>query len=204
MMWANSIFPYVGNWAVYECPSGVDVQLPGVNYSDANWDEQRPRKSAYFFNGYLHSYNASGVVNPADLVTVWEGRGKANILGYSLPNPFLLCNAGVGSVCRYVTPTNPPSGPAGAMYGGMETYWVHNKGIQSAFADTHAKWRRVGAQYRHGNTGPDPFTDWRVDPFTGYNERGRPGFYWIDGPPSGNPPGNNFAWLFRPDYDFRD
>lgn len=204
MMWANSIFPYVGNWSVYECPSGVELQLPNVNYAESNWDEQRPRRSGYNFNGLLHGYNASGVVNPAELITVWEGRGKVNVLGYALPNPFLVCNAGIGAVCRYVTPTNPASGPRGWMYGGRGSYWIHNKGVQAAFADTHSKWRRLGAQWRRGNTGPDPFTDWRVDPFTGYNENGRPGYYWIDGFPSSNPPGNYMAWLFRPDYDFRD
>ena len=210
MMWANSIFPYVGNWAVYECPSGPELQLAGVNYAQSNWDEQRPRRSGYYFNGYLHAYNASGIVNPAELITIWEGRGKMNVLGYALPNPFLVCNAGVGAICRYVPPTNPPSGPRGWMYGPLPpgsvrgTYWIHNKGVQASFADTHAKWRRMGAQWRRDNTGPDPFTDWRVDPFTGYNQYGRAGYYWIDGFPDSNPPGNYFAWLFRPEYDFRD
>lgn len=194
MMWANSIFPYVLNWAVYECPSGVEFQVAGANYAQSNWDEQRPRRSGYFYNGLLHGYNASGVVNPAELATIWEGRGKVNVLGYSLPNPFLLCNAGVGVRCLYT----PADLPQGAMYGGSGTFWIHNKGAQTAYADTHAKWRRLGAQWSRTPSGGQPFTDWRVDPFTGYNDRGLPGWYWIDDTGFGH------AWLFRPDYDFRD
>ncbi|GIV02052.1 MAG: hypothetical protein KatS3mg015_0882 [Fimbriimonadales bacterium] len=194
MFWANSLFAYIQNWGVYECPSGVELQLAGVNYAESQWDEQRPRRTGYNFNGLLHGYNASGIVNPAELIAIWEGRGKVNILGYGLPNPFLQCNAGIGVRCLFT----PGDLPTGGMYSGLGTYWIHNKGIQASFADTHSKWRRVGAQWSRTPSGGQPFTDWRVDPFTGYNDRGIPGSYWQEADGFGH------AFLFRPTYDFRD
>jgi len=194
MFWANSLFAYVQNWAVYECPSGVELQLSGVNYSQSNWDEQRPRRIGYNFNGLLHAYNASGIANPAELITVWEGRGKVNTLGYGLVNPFLVCNAGVGARCLFT----PADLPQGGMFTPARTMWIHNKGVQASFADTHSKWRRVGAQWSNSPSGGQPYTDWRVDPFTGYYALGIPSNYWQVSDGTGH------AFLFRPNYDFRD
>jgi prepilin-type N-terminal cleavage/methylation domain-containing protein len=183
--WSNSIKPYIENYGIYACPSGPEVRL-GVNYNEGG---ARPRQVAYTYNGILHAYNASGIVSPSELIALWEGRGKANVLGFALSSPTLVCtNIADTTPCLY----RPQAAPSGAMFAVDGTMWVHNRGINATFGDSHAKWRRVGAQVTPGSPGP-PFTDWRVDPFTGYNLQGFPGWYWWDG---------WHAWLFRPGYDF--
>jgi len=67
------------------------------------------------------------------------------------------------------------------------TMWIHSNGALFVHADGSAKWRRLGAQIAPADT------DWRVDPYTGYDSQGFPQYYWWDGC---NP------WLFRPDYEF--
>jgi prepilin-type N-terminal cleavage/methylation domain-containing protein len=195
MAWHNSLQPYIQNWAVYACPSGVEFQFGGVNYSNTNWYQGiRPRQVGVTFNGFLHSYNASGIVNPAELIAMWEGFGKVNLLGFALANPSMECTNGFAQPCLYT----PCGNPLGIMWTVNASYWVHNRGLQASFADTHSKWRRVGAQWLPGNTGPEPFTDPLVDPFTGYDEIGRAQFNWV------NPrcPQFRHARLFRPEEDF--
>ena len=178
--WSNSIKPYIENYGIYACPSGPEVRL-GVNYNEGG---PRPRQVGYTYNGLLHAYNASGIISPSELITMWEGRGKANVLGFSLTNPTLICtNISDVTPCLY----RPANLPQGAMFVVDGTMWIHNRGINATFGDSHAKWRRVGAQITPQDT------DWRVDPYTGYNVQGFPGSYWWDG---------WHAWLFRPGYDF--
>lgn len=192
--WMNSLQPYVQNWAVYACPSGTEYRF-NFNYAPTNYYQGiKPRHVAYTFNGHLHQFNSSGIVNPAELMTIWEGFGKMNLLGFSIANPSIRCVNGAQSPCIYTPCTNP----VGVMWTVRGSYWVHNRGLQGAFADTHTKWRRVGAQWLPGNPGPQPFTNPLVDPFTGYDEIGRAGWYWV------NPLCAGFAHarLFRPEEDF--
>ncbi|MCH8274317.1 MAG: prepilin-type N-terminal cleavage/methylation domain-containing protein [Armatimonadetes bacterium] len=204
--WVNSVYTYVQNYGIYACPSGPkrDRTDRGVDPADYANPNEKPRNVSYTFNGILHTYNASGIVNPASLPVIWEGHGKTQITGFALWNPFLRCTT-VGSPCIY----RPGGPPCGGMYGTSENLsypggskWIHNKGANWSHADTHAKWRRIGANIANqgsgrnggGSSGP-PFTDWRVDPSTGYWEDGYAGWYWWDG---------CHAWLFRPAYDFGD
>jgi prepilin-type processing-associated H-X9-DG protein len=62
-----------------------------------------------------------------------------------------------------------------------------NEGSNFALADGHAKFRRLGAELGTGDT------DWKTDPYTGYDDEGKPGSFWWDG---------CHPWLFRPDYEF--
>jgi prepilin-type N-terminal cleavage/methylation domain-containing protein len=178
--WSNATSPYIQNYGIYACPSGPEVRL-AVNYNEGG---PRPRQVGYTYNGLLHAYNASGIISPSELITMWEGRGKANVLGFALTNPTLICtNISDPTPCLY----RPSNLPQGAMFVVDGTMWIHNRGINATFGDSHAKWRRVGAQITPQDT------DWRVDPYTGYNIQGFPGSYWWDG---------FHAWLFRPGYDF--
>ena len=68
--------------------------------------------------------------------------------------------------------------------------WVHSGGANFALADGHSKWRRLGANTFTGAISPQPYTNYDVDPFTGYDGKGTPYYYWSDG---------CHAWLFRPD-----
>ncbi len=198
--WANSIFPYVGSWGIYQCPSGPERDriaegCPGSDYQSPN---VRPQNDSYTFNGLLHTFNDSGIVDPSNLPVIWEGHGKAKIVGFAMANPFLRCTT-TAAPCIYRYLSN---NPAGGMFGTMPTNawpagedWVHNKGMHVGFADTHAKWRRLGAQITTGGPCSGPHTDWRVDFFTSYLSTGYSQCYWYDG---------FHAWLFRPPYDFAD
>jgi prepilin-type N-terminal cleavage/methylation domain-containing protein len=185
--WSNSIQPYVKNYGLYECPSCPPKRLSGVNYAAA---ATQTAKVAYTYNGLLHAYSQAQIANPSRLPLLWEGRGKSSVDGFALSNPALRCDQGATRPCRYSSCTfayNPNNYPNGAMFVLDGPMWIHSNGALFAHADGSAKWRRLGAQIAPAHT------DRRVDPYTGYDANGYPGFFWWDGC---NP------WLFRPDYDF--
>jgi len=185
--WSNAIQPYVKNYGLYECPSCPPKRL---NTPDYNSPQATPAKVAYTYNGLLHGLSQAQVVAPSKLPLAWEGRGKASMEGFALTNPALRCDGDPSRPCRYFSCTygNPGNAyPTGAMFVLDGPMWIHSNGALFAHADGSAKWRRLGAQIAPADT------DWRVDPYTGYDSNGYPGYYWWDGC---NP------WLFRPDYDF--
>jgi hypothetical protein len=205
--WANSIYPYVQNRGLYSCPSGSDGGGALSDYGSPN-PAAKPALLSYTMNGQLHCLNASGMVNPAELVLLWEGNGKIEIKGIAQSNPIIRCTT-LANPCTYIPysgsgncPITGSSTPSSAMFGDRPSrslpggpYWVHTRGMNWAFNDTHAKWRRMGANYNtiDNDADPTPYTDWSTDPFTGYGPTGTAGYYWVDG---------CWAWLYRPDYDF--
>jgi len=186
--WANSTQPYVKNLQLLACPSGPEVRLaiPDYNTPRAAW-----ANVSYTFNGLLHSYAMAGIATPAQLPLFWEGRGKAKVAGFALTNPALRCPQPY-QPCRYVPWQSGCSGSVNGQQSAMfvlaGTMWIHNQGANFVLADGHAKWRRLGATLSPNNT------DWNVDPYTGYDASGFPGFYWWDG---------CHAWLFRPDINWQ-
>jgi hypothetical protein len=101
---------------------------------------------------------------------LWEGRGKASVEGFALTNPALLCDD-PARPCRYSSCTfgyNPNNYPNGVMFVLDGPMWIHSNGALFAHADGSAKWRRLGAQIAPANT------DWRTDPYTGYDANGYP------------------------------
>jgi len=194
MHWSNSTQPYIQNYGVYDCPSCPVFRLSGVNYNNKKAG-RNPAEVAYSYNGALHRFNASGIVNPSMLVVGFEGRGKASPLGFALSNPNLLCDTNfneINNVCIY----KPQSDPGLPMFVIDGPIWIHNRGVLATFADSRAKWRRMGAQIN------PQMTDWRVDFYTGYDSEGFPQYYWAEFYGGG---GYGYhAWLFRPEYDFQD
>lgn len=185
--WSNAMKPYIENYGIYECPSCPEHRL-AVTYPDG---AVNPRRVTYSYNGMLHRFNASGIVAPSDLVVAWEGRGKVAVLGFALSNPNLRCD-NPAYQCIY-RPGGPANGGAqGAAFVLDGPIWIHNRGVLASFCDSHAKWRALGRQLSPNDT------DWRVDPYTGYDPNGFPGFYWVDNLTALH------AWLFRPGYDFSD
>jgi len=186
----NSTQPYVKNFELLYSPGTPQVQGTGSNAAPGG-----PRPSAdvsYTFNGLLMSYSHTAVAAPAQLPVLWNGRGKAKVKGSNISNPALACTQNDPG-CVYI-PRNTALGQCSTSNGGTSvmfvlsgTMWVYAKGANFALADGHAKWRRMGAQISPADT------DWRTDPYTGYNSAGFPGFYWWD---------TCHAWLFRPDYEF--
>lgn len=187
--WSHTIQPYIKNYGVYECPSCPPVRL-NIPAAYAN-PVVRPQPVTYTYNGLLHALSQAQIANAARLPLVWEGRGKASVEGFALTNPALRCD-NPALPCRYFSCTGlsspPPNAyPQGVMFVLSGPMWIHSQGALFAHADGSAKWRRLGAQIAPADT------DWRVDPYTGYDNQGYPQYYWWDGC---NP------WLFRPDYDF--
>ena len=182
----NTIQPYVKNYGLYACPSGRETTRGPYNYGNA---VKTPEKAGNTFNGLLHAYTQAGILAPASIPLAWEGRGKANQKGFYIANPVLMCTSTSAS-CRYIPRANNACSPAAiggqsVMFVLEGTMWVHSGGANFTMSDGHSKWRRLGATLSPGAT------NWRVDPYTGYDANGFPAQYWWDG---------CHAWLFRPDY----
>ncbi len=183
-VWANSTQPYVKNYQILRCPSAAEVRsgIARFTYSTAL---KPPIATSYTFNGLLNSYSQAGVASVSSLPMVWEGRGKAAMLGGTLQNPLLTC-ANPAQPCTYVAQGGSGvNGGTGGAFGIDGSIWIHNNGANFLMADGHAKWRRLGAQQSPQNTNAS------VDPYTGYNAQGIPGFVWWNG---------FHPWLFRPDF----
>jgi prepilin-type N-terminal cleavage/methylation domain-containing protein/prepilin-type processing-associated H-X9-DG protein len=179
--WSNSLQPYIKNYQVYACPSGPEVKLAGIDYSAPVVPYARV---SYSFNGLLHQYPLAGVATPAGLPLVWEGRGKAQVAGFALSNPALVCSA--GGACLYTAKgtacANTTNGGSGTMFTLDGTMFIHSGGAQFLYADGHAKWVRLGGSAT---------SDFNVDPYTTYDSAGNPTQYWGNG---------CHPWLFRPDF----
>ena len=185
--WSNTVQPYIKNYEMYKCPSGVDVDTAAAaeyTTATAKW-----ANSSYTFNGLLNQYPLAGITAVADLPLVWEGRGKAASKGFSLSNPTLVCATGNGSDCIYKARSGNAcqtgNGGTGTMFGLSGTMWIHNQGATFLYADSHAKWVKLGSQTGTASTNAN------VDPYTGYDANGLPASYWYNG---------CHAWLFRPDF----
>ncbi len=187
----NAAFPYTKNNDIYAAP--------GM----APWDYQtttpvvagkKKGTTTYAYNGFLHGYGATAIASIAQLPLFTEANGNRVGVGVGFANPALDCPTNGGG-CFYLPATNTGcatgNGNRGYMYtkfdSAASSYWTYKRGQNWTFADSHAKFRRVGATLSPGNT------DWRVDPWTGYDQLGNAGYFWWNG---------CHAWLFRPDYDF--
>src|SRR5438067_2278377 len=188
--WANILHPYVKNYGVYACPSSITTE-----FSDPTYYTRPVRPWAnvsYTYNGLLMGYPYSGLATPSRLPLVWEGRGKAQVMGYAVASPVLTC-PDPAAPCRYVP--HGPNGPFDCVTGNggqSEVFttngasmWIHSHGAIFVNADGSAKWRRLGGVVAGQ-------TDYNNDPFTAYDEKGVPDRVWKDG---------CHAWLFRPDFE---
>ena len=189
MMWANSVQPYMKNMAIASCPSAQLYNFNGVDFSAAN-QRKKPGQCSYTFNGDLHTYPLAGVVSPADVILLNEGRGKILFNGFATSNPQLVCGSQT-EPCIYkprdytnrVCQTG--NGSTDTSYVAYNSFWVHNQGMNFTYTDGHVKWRRMGAQLSPTHTSS------AVDTHTLYDATGKPGSRWWNG---------CHGSLFRPDY----
>ena len=191
--WANNIQPYVKNYDIYTDPG---TQRVTVNQAQAGTPP--PSVQMYVgvtYNGLLSSYSGTGIAAPSSLPLFWNGRGKASIQGYGYQNPYLYCND-LSQPCRY-TPSVPGcSSAVNGQWSGISRnsqntgYSVHSGGVNVAFTDGSAKWRKIGV----GSTGK---TNERTDPFSEYAGTELPTKAWYGAY-------GCHAYLFRPDFDFQN
>ena len=187
----NAIQPYTKNDQIYAAPGMSPWDYQTTNPVLAG---KKKGTTTYAYNGYLHGYNGTAISAVANLPLFTEANGNRVGVGVGFANPALTC-ATPGGGCFYIPATSTGcatgNGSTGAMYtkfdSAASSYWTYKRGQNWTFADSHAKFQRVGATIAPGNT------DWRRDPWTGYDVQGNAGSYWWNG---------CHAWLFRPDYDF--
>jgi prepilin-type N-terminal cleavage/methylation domain-containing protein len=191
----NTIQPYAKNYEMLGGPGiKTDEYAPTLPVAAG----KSKKRTTYGYNGLLNSYSSTAVNSPANLPLLTGLNGAASVLGWGFANPALTC-AVPNTGCIYIpwsaTCSSATNGATSAVYTSFNgaSQWHYKKGQNYALTDTHAKFRRVGAQTDAAPANGMPFTDWRTDPMTGYNLNGVAGWYWWDG---------CHAWLFRPDYSF--
>ena len=175
--WSNSIQPYIKNFGVYGCPSTTDNKVSGVDYSAAT---STPPKISITYNGLMNQYKLAAIPFPTAAVLMWEGRGKQGWNGFALSNPALNCTGITPANCIYHPRPDPNScaaAPApGSAWFGFDTVWVHGKVQEWLYADGHVTTRKGLGASQSPNT-----SDYRTDPFTGYDGSGNPTQAWTCG-----------------------
>lgn len=187
----NTVQPYMKNLTLFQEPVGTLITVHSPSFVGSP-PAQFQNQVNYDYNGLLQSYSATAIASPADLPVWWNGQGKANWRAVGQANPDLMCNDWT-QPCQYVPKS---ANCSSAVNGQWSVTWgitdgtgwdVHNRGLIYNYADSHAKWRRVGV-YGTGKTDP------RSDPNSGYDGIFSTG-QWYD----------EFychSYLFRPDFDF--
>lgn len=180
--WANALSPYLrAEPGSFELEETKTISLPVTATYDAS--SSSVPAVGFAFNGLLSSYSAEAIKSPSWLPVFWSGLGKINLRGTALSSPTLICK--VPSVpCHYVKSSSNCSskrnGETSALIATMATMFVDGKGANFSLADTHARYRSLASEDDESN------------PYSDYDEKGFPRFYWTDG---------CHPWLFRPDYD---
>jgi hypothetical protein len=187
--WSNNLQSYIKSYGSLDAAG-----MPETSPMGAVKRMKDPALAGFTMNGLLHTYPASGIAAPANLPVLWMGIGKLNAVGMAYVNPYLTCPGTVTSngPCRY-NPGAPPQTGATQPFGRFFLFsntsmWAYSKGVHYTFADSSAKWRKIGSTFAPGDT------DFKTDPFTQYNKIGIPASYWVDQ--------FSYPWLFRPDYEF--
>jgi prepilin-type N-terminal cleavage/methylation domain-containing protein len=184
----NSIEPYTKNGQIQAAPGMAETF-----YDPLAVAVKKKGTTTYAYNGFLHAYNSTAI-NTVAMLPLWtEANGNRVGVGLGFANPALDCPV-FNSPCMYIAATSTcavGNGGYGYAYTKFDSanssYWMYKRGANWTLADSHAKFRRLGATLAPNNT------DWRTDPYTQYNSLGNAGYFWWNG---------CHAWLFRPDYDF--
>jgi hypothetical protein len=186
----NTIQSYVKNDQLLAAPGQADFKYQPTAAVAAG---KKKGTTTYAYNGFLHAYNSTAINSVAQLPLWTEANGNRVGVGTGFANPALSCPVN-NLPCQYLAAGAscvPGNGGTGGFYLTFDYpnsgYWLYKKGQNWTFADSHAKFRRVGA-----TIAPNA-TDWRTDPWTNYTALGSANSYWWNG---------CHAWLFRPDYDF--
>lgn len=197
--WANALFPYIKNRAIYATTGFTKFRTTPADDADfavVNKPAQ-PTPNYFTFNGLLHSLSTTEVANVSLVPLFWSGYGKSEHEGRTISNPALIAAAAPadGRGCRW-NPTNFCmagvtgdwasawfwAGPANT------SAWSFSRGFNAARTDTSAKFQTVV-----NSTGYSPTSG----PFAEVTTAGVPVSMWGCRPVGSTGP-YHMCW-FRPD-----
>lgn len=205
--WANSILPYVKNLEIFAQPGLQLTQNTGIY---ANAAKERARMGVTF-NGMLHAWSGTAIVEPSKLTVAWPGLMKQNRDGVARSNPTLLCDAPVPGPCLFNPGGRPMAGNSDPSYGyvwwsfgtptNLFTTWTYARGMNFAHADGSAKFRTLNAPIY-----PNAAFNVNDNPFSQFEDNGVGGapFFMTDCVTPGRLQGTEvyYPGFFRPDSDF--
>jgi prepilin-type N-terminal cleavage/methylation domain-containing protein len=159
----NTTQPYIKNYQMLLSPGITNDDYQSANPIAVGKSKQT---TSYAYNGFLTSYSSTSIAASAMLPVFTEINGNSGGKGWGFANPALTCpQPNVG--CTYVpyssTCSGSTNGQTGAVYSthvAGASYWYYSRGENWGLADTHAKFRRMGASAAG---------DYRTDPMAGYD-----------------------------------
>ena len=125
-------------------------------------------------NGLLNAYKLADITNKALVPMVWEGRGRAKLLGGVIQNPFLYCDDGTQPCTFNTSCSRTTNGGTGSAFALDASVWTHGKQNNWLFVDGHVEGRKMGAVLFPGNT------DRSRDLYNDYSAVGLPGSIWLE------------------------
>lgn len=191
--WSNNTQPYIKNYDLLHDPNSVSQEYTHASFGNVAPPNNVTTRISYTYNALLNGYSATGIQAVSQLPVLWNGRGRAALRGWAYANPYMFCGDST-QPCHYVPPAAGCSFSANgqasrpSMNSYNTGYNLHNGGILFTFADSSAKWRKIGVG-SSGNT--DPLRD----PFSDYQGTNQPNLRWVDAM-------GCHAYMFRPDFDF--
>lgn len=191
--WANNTQPYIKNYQLLSDPNGQKIGGQTSSPYPGFIPPSGAPAISYTYNGLLNSYSHTSIAAVSQLPVLWNGRGRATIEGWAYANPYMGC-ATAAAPCVYQPPaagcsfSNNGSLSRASTNSRNTGYDLHSGGIIYTYADSHAKWIKIGVK----STGA---TDPTKDPFTDYAGTNEPNARWQDAT-------GCHSFQFRPDYDF--
>ena len=205
----NSMMPYMksvdmlADGGIQNAVKGSFSMTPAANKGAGGVNLPANMKYySYTYNGVITGMGSGTFASPANLVVFWHGMGKRGAYGHMYASPNLVCDD-LNAACQYVAPKADCAGGAGhngetSFYttNTTKTGWdVFNGGVIMAFADSHAKFRKL-ALNKLTTTPTAAQTDPRIDPFPAYKGNFAAGRWW-----SGVGGKACHAYMFRPEFD---
>ena len=209
----NAMLPYIKSLEMFS-DAGTSTLRPYVAFgltptankgaAGVNLPKTGTRYFSYTYNGLLTGMSSGAVAAPADLPVFWHGMGKRSIYGHMYSSPNLICQD-AAAPCQYVPTKAGCTGGVGhngelsfASTNTFKSGWdVFTGGVIFSFADSHAKFRKLGMNTLTTNP-TAPSTDPRRDPFAAY--KGKIAYSRWYSTVNG---ASCHSYMFRPDYDFQ-
>lgn len=165
VQWANSIQPYMKNYAILE--------MPGEEKIVTNWTFAPGRNTkhsvGFSMNGFLSHYEQTAITQVSNVPLFWQD--DDNWEGFAWANPYLTCT-GTGP-CRYNPTCQIQSGWSGSfctnMYSGLNQFHYGKSGVV-VNADSSARSNIYG--HRISTTPAPQAPHHKRDPYRRYDANG--------------------------------